>query len=144
MDIETNNLSFDQLPKAVGELLTKVDYVISRLDEKKEVDGSSPTQDDDQMMTMDEACQFIGKKRSTMYSLTSERRIPYRKRGNKLYFFKKELIEWIQSGGAYDKPYTLSEQEQAEFDAHLEELREKKRHKPLSLTESADAQAANL
>ena len=63
-----------------------------------------------------------------MYSLTSERRIPYRKRGNKLYFFKKELVEWIQSGGAYDKPYTLSEQEQAEFDAHLEELREKKRH----------------
>ena len=76
MEQNESNLSFDQLPKAVGELLAKVDYVISRLDEKKEVDGSSPTQDDDQMMTMDEACQFIGKKRSTMYSLTSERRIP--------------------------------------------------------------------
>ena len=133
MDNVTNNLSFDQLPKAVGELLTKVDYVISRLDEKKEADGSSPTPDDDQMMTMEEACLFIGKKRSTMYSLTSERRIPYRKRGNKLYFFKKELIEWIQSGGAYDKPYTLSEQEQAEFDAHLEQMREKKRHKPAAV-----------
>ena len=107
MEQNESNLSFDQLPKAVGELLTKVDYVISRLDEKKDADGASPTQDDDQMMTMDEACQFIGKKRSTMYSLTSERRIPYRKRGNKLYFFKKELVEWIQSGGAYDKPYTL-------------------------------------
>ncbi|MBR8730921.1 hypothetical protein IX339_000354 [Porphyromonas levii] len=133
MEQNESNLSFDQLPKAVGELLTKVDYVISRLDEKKEADGSSPTLDDDQMMTMDEACQFIGKKRSTMYSLTSERRIPYRKRGNKLYFFKKELVEWIQSGGAYDKPYTLSEQEQAEFDAHLEQMREKKRHKPAAV-----------
>ena len=143
MDNETNNLSFDQLPKAVGELLTKVDYVISRLDEKKDADGASPTQDDDQMMTMEEACQFIGKKRSTMYSLTSERRIPYRKRGNKLYFFKKELVEWIQSGGAYDKPYTLSEQEQAEFDAHLEQMREKKRHKPSSLKKSADVRSAN-
>ena len=133
MDNEINNLSFDQLPKAVGELLTKVDYVISRLDEKKDADGASPTLDDDQMMTMEEACKFIGKKRSTMYSLTSERRIPYRKRGNKLYFFKKELVEWIQSGGAYDKPYTLSEQEQAEFDAHLEQMREKKRHKPMTI-----------
>lgn len=133
MEQNESNLSFDQLPKAVGELLTKVDYVISRLDEKKEADDSSPTQDDDQMMTMDEACQFIGKKRSTMFSLTSERRIPYRKRGNKLYFFKKELVEWIQSGGAYDKPYTLSEQEQAEFDAHLEQMREKKRHKPAAV-----------
>ena len=133
MEQNESNLSFDQLPKAVGELLTKVDYVISRLDEKKEADSSSPTSDDDQMMTMDEACQFIGKKRSTMYSLTSERRIPYRKRGNKLYFFKKELVEWIQSGGAYDKPYALSEQEQAEFDAHLEQMREKKRHKPATI-----------
>jgi len=51
MEQNESNLSFDQLPKAVGELLAKVDYVISRLDEKKEVDGSSPTQDDDQMMT---------------------------------------------------------------------------------------------
>ena len=143
MDNETNNLSFDQLPKAVGELLTKVDYVISRLDEKKDADGASPTQDDDQMMTMEEACQFIGKKRSTMYSLTSERRIPYRKRGNKLYFFKKELVEWIQSGGAYDKPYTLSEQDQAEFDAHLEQLRERKRRKPSSLEKQTKAQAVN-
>ena len=143
MDNATNNLSFDQLPKAVGELLTKVDYVISRLDEKKDADGASPTQDDDQMMTMEEACQFIGKKRSTMYSLTSERRIPYRKRGNKLYFFKKELVEWIQSGGAYDKPYTLSEQDQAEFDAHLEQLRERKRRKPSSLEKQTKAQAVN-
>ena len=124
MEQNESNLSFDQLPKAVGELLTKVDYVISRLDEKKEADGSSPTPDDDQMMTMDEACQFIGKKRSTMYSLTSERRI------------KKELIEWIQSGGAYDKPYTLSEQEQAEFDAHLEQIRKKKRHKPATIQQN--------
>ena len=81
MEQNESNLSFDQLPKAVGELLIKVDYVISRLDEKKEADGSSPTLDDDQMMTMDEACQFIGKKRSTMYSLTSERRIPYLQEG---------------------------------------------------------------
>ena len=44
MDNVTNNLSFDQLPKAVGELLTKVDYVISRLDEKKNTGGASPTQ----------------------------------------------------------------------------------------------------
>ncbi len=136
MENATTNLSFDQLPRAVGELLTKVDYVISRLDKKKDADDASPHSDDDQMMTLEEACQFIGKKRSTMYSLTSERRIPYRKRGNKLYFFKKELVEWIQSGGAYDKPYTLSEQEQAEFDAHLEKMREKKRHKPAVLDKS--------
>lgn len=133
MEQNENSLSFDQLPKAVGELLHKVDYVISRLDAPKDAEEASGKEPEEQMMTLDEACRFIGKKRSTMYSLTSERRIPFRKRGNKLYFFKKELVEWIQSGGAYDAPYTLSEQEQAEFDAHLEQLREKKRHKPMTI-----------
>ena len=133
MEQNENSLSFDQLPKAVGELLHKVDYVISRLDAPKDADEASGKESEEQMMTLDEACRFIGKKRSTIYSLTSERRIPFRKRGNKLYFFKKELVEWIQSGGAYDAPYTLSEQEQAEFDAHLEQLREKKRHKPMTI-----------
>ena len=133
MDNMQNDLSFDQLPKAVGELLGKVDYLISRIENLKDADSASDREQKNQMMTMDEACKFIGKKRSTMYSLTSERRIPFRKRGNKLYFFKKELVEWIQSGGAYDAPYTLSDKEQAEFDAHLEEMRKKKKRKPASI-----------
>ena len=130
MDNMQNNLSFDQLPKAVGELLGKVDYLISRIENLKDADSASDREQENQMMTMDEACKFIGKKRSTMYSLTSERRIPFRKRGNKLYFFKKELVEWIQSGGAYDAPYTLSDKEPAELDAPLEEMRKKKKRTP--------------
>ena len=130
MDNERKTLSFDQLPQAVGELLDKVDYVISRLDERKEAPSPSPKQEDDQLMSLDDACRFLGKKRSTLYALTSERRIPFRKRGNKLYFFKKELVEWIESGGTYDAPYTLNEKGQTEFEAHLEQLREKKKNKP--------------
>ena len=138
MDNLQNNLSFDQLPKAVGELLAKVDYVISRLDATKDAYNASASEQENQMMTLDEACRFIGKKRSTMYTLTSERRIPFRKRGNKLYFFKKELLEWIESGGAYDAPYSLSEKEQAEFDAHLEKMREGKRNKPAVIKNSKE------
>lgn len=138
MDNLQNNLSFDQLPKAVGELMAKVDYVISRLDATKDAYNASASEQENQMMTLDEACRFIGKKRSTMYTLTSERRIPFRKRGNKLYFFKKELLEWIQSGGAYDAPYILSEKEQAEFDAHLEKMREEKRNKPAVIKNSKE------
>ena len=80
MEQNENSLSFDQLPKAVGELLHKVDYVISRLDAPKDANETSDREPEEQMMTLDEACKFIGKKRSTMYSLTSERRIPFRKR----------------------------------------------------------------
>ena len=133
MEQNENSLSFDQLPKAVGELLHKVDYVISRLDAPKDANEASDREPEEQMMTLEEACRFIGKKRSTMYSLTSERRIPFRKRGNKLYFFKKELVEWIECGGSYDAPYTFCEKDEArqtEFDAHLEQLRETKKNKP--------------
>ena len=91
MEQNENSLSFDQLPKAVGELLHKVDYVISRLDAPKNAEEASGREPEEQMM--------------------------------------------IQSGGAYDAPYTLSEKEQAEFDAHLEQLREKKRHKPMTIQE---------
>ena len=138
MEQNESNLSFDQLPKAVGELLGKVDYLISRLENLKNADNASDREQENQMMTLDEACRFIGKKRSTMYTLTSERRIPFRKRGNKLYFFKKELLEWIESGGAYDAPYSLSDKEQAEFDAHLEKMREGKRNKPAVIKNSKE------
>ena len=137
MDNERKAPTFDQMPKAIGELLTKVDYVISRLDSPKEAEPSSGSGLDDQMMTMDEACKFIGKKRSTVYALTSERRIPFRKRGNKLYFFKKELLEWIESGGAYDAPYEPDEKGSG-FDAHLEQMRKSKRHKANPKGKEAD------
>ena len=47
MDKKRKTLTFDQLPQAVGELLDKVDYVISRLDEPKEDTSPSPKQEDE-------------------------------------------------------------------------------------------------
>ncbi len=131
MDNERKTLTFDQLPQAVGELLEKVNYLIDRLDK---TDAASSNQEDDMLMTINEACQFLGKARSTMYALTSENRIPYRKCGNKLYFFKKDLLEWIKSGGVFDsaerpveKP---AEKGMDAFEAHAIQLRNQKKNKP--------------
>ena len=133
MDNERKTPTFDQLPQAVGELLDKVDYLISRLDEKEDAQPAFSDRDHDKVMTLDEACQFIGKARSTMYSLTSENRIPYRKCGNRLYFFKKELIEWIKSDGAYDSTgKQVVDMSHAAFEAHAMELRNPKKNKPLA------------
>ena len=84
-------------------------------------------------MTLDEACQFIGKARSTMYSLTSENRIPYRKCGNRLYFFKNELLEWIKNDGLIDSTRMPTDMSHAAFEAHAMELRNQKKNKPLSI-----------
>ena len=128
MDNERKTLTFDQLPQAVGELLDKVDHIIARLGELKGADGASSG--DDKMMTLDEASKFIGKARSTLYSLTSDNRIPHRKCCNKLYFFKKELLEWIKNGGIYDSSGMPVDMSQAAFEAHAMELRNQKRNKP--------------
>ena len=51
MEQNENTLSFDQLPKAVGELLHKVDYVISRLDAPKDAEEASGKEPEEQIMT---------------------------------------------------------------------------------------------
>ena len=138
MDNERKTPTFDQLPEAVGELLDKVDYVISRLDEPKDVKMESSGNDNNDLLTLDEACKFIGKARSTMYALTSENRIPYRKCGNKLYFFKNELLEWIKNGGTFDPAQMPTVRNQAAFEAHARELRSQKKNKPLTIKRRKD------
>ena len=64
---------------------------------------------------------------------TSERRIPFYKRGNTLYFFKDQLIKWIEAGGSWDKPYESTQEEQADFEAHLAMLQKSKKNKPASM-----------
>ncbi len=44
------------------------------------------------------ASQITGKTVPTIYTLTSKNLIPHSKRGNQLYFSKKDLLDWIQSG----------------------------------------------
>ena len=102
---ENKSLSFDQLPSAVGELLTKVNTMMTRLDDIGQRIGNAPSENDHVLMDIREASAFVRKKVSSLYAYTSERRIPFYKRGNTLYFFKDQLIKWIEAGGSWDKPY---------------------------------------
>ncbi len=47
---------------------------------------------------VEEASQLIGKAKPTIYALVRQRKIPCYKYGKKLYFFEKELLEWISKG----------------------------------------------
>jgi len=46
-------------------------------------------------LTLSEAAQHIEIKRSTMYKLTSARKIPFYKLGRGIFFYKKELDDWL-------------------------------------------------
>ena len=126
------NITFEQIPGLLGEIESKIDYVISQLNASVNP-AHGRTENPDELMTLEEACKFIGKKPSTIYSMTSERRIPFMKRGNKLYFMKSDLLAWIKSGNRCIEPYDSKAEADSDFEAHLQLLSSGKRHKPSSL-----------
>jgi excisionase family DNA binding protein len=48
------------------------------------------------LMDVKEAAQFLRVAPKTLYSLVSQRRIPYRKAGRRLLFSPEELDRWTQ------------------------------------------------
>lgn len=119
--------SFDSLPAFVAGLSDKMDAI----DRKLDLLIATPQETTDQHIVLDikEASELIGKTVGTIYSLTSQKAIPYSKRGNKLYFFKDELLAWIKAGGKADIDFRNDDNRDA-YDRHLLKLRESKCRKP--------------
>ena len=53
---------------------------------------------DDKPLNIDEAAAFLQMPKSSIYQLSSTRQIPFNKVGKKLFFFKKNLLEWLETG----------------------------------------------
>jgi excisionase family DNA binding protein len=60
-------------------------------------------------MTIDEACDFLKMKKSTMYYHIEHNNIPATKRGKNYILFKDELVGWLESGRK--SPVALSPEE---------------------------------
>jgi len=92
--METNEISFENLPKAVAHLVNEV-AVIKLLVEK----GQTPVVPQKHIpIGIEEASRIIGKAKPTIYALVRKRLLPCYKNGKKLYFFEDELIQWISKG----------------------------------------------
>ncbi len=48
------------------------------------------------LITVQEAAELLRLAPKSLYSLVSQRRIPYRKAGRRLLFLESELIEWTR------------------------------------------------
>ncbi|BAX79287.1 helix-turn-helix domain-containing protein [Labilibaculum antarcticum] len=99
--MNVNEISFENLPKAVAHLVNEVEK-LKLLVEK----GQAPTLPQKRIpIGIEEACRVIGKAKPTIYALVQKRMLPCYKNGKKLYFFEDELLNWITSG----KKKTLKE-----------------------------------
>ena len=93
--------SFDGMPESLASLHEKCDKIIVLL--SSIASGTRAAKHTPIGMT--EASKLLGKSPSTIYDMTSKRKIPFHKRGNKLYFFQDELLKWITNGGCSDTHY---------------------------------------
>lgn len=119
-----DNITFEQLPQAVSMLIEKVGQLADKVEK---VLGNTGQRQERRLLTLDDVATLLNKSSSTIYAMTSDKRIPYHKRGNNLYFFENEIIAWIEQGG------TSGTGNEEEFNKRLEALRGSKRRKPDSL-----------
>ena len=99
--MEANEISFENLPKAVAHLVSELAEIKSLVEK-----GQTPIVHQKRIpIDIEEACRIIGKAKPTVYALVRKRMIPCYKNGKKLYFFEDELLEWISKG----KKKTLQE-----------------------------------
>ena len=128
-----NNITFDGMPVALASLHEKCDTIIALL---STIASSSSGAAMHTPIGMTEASKLLGKSPSTIYEMTSKRKIPFHKRGNKLYFFQDELLKWITDGGCSDTDYPTSDTaniDDRKADEHLKSLQADVRRKPKPL-----------
>ena len=77
-----DNITFEQLPQAVSLLIEKVGQLSSRIEDV--LKKTTPQQTEYRRpLNLDEVATLLDKSASTIYTMTSEKRIPYHKRGNR-------------------------------------------------------------
>jgi len=104
--------SFDLLPEAVANLSNDIREMKALLLQKAE-----PQPEPNNPIGIKEVAKLTGLTVPTLYGYCQRNEIPYNKKGNRLYFFKSSIIDWIKTG----KQKTLKELE-ADADAYLSNI----------------------
>lgn len=95
--MNSNTISFDQLPGAIQQLVNEVKSLSEKIDKMSELAETSANPDSHRVIHADEVCKMIRKSRNTLYAMTSKGLIPSYKQGKYLYFFEDEILEWIKN-----------------------------------------------
>lgn len=96
----SEEITFNDVPEVMVHVYNKVERLES-LVEKLSADLSKNVlkkESDHIPMTIDEACEFLKMKKSTMYYKLGRKEIPGTRSGKYYILFKDELIKWIESG----------------------------------------------
>jgi hypothetical protein len=84
-------ITFENLPQSVGDLHSKLDRLLSRLEVKP---------DRDFLMTIEQLIDYLPEHpaRQTVYGWVNDRKVPFEKHGKRLYFRKSTIDIWLANG----------------------------------------------
>ena len=117
-----NKITFEMMPLAISELITKIDRLQADINELKQQNTKNTAVEP--MIGIEEACKILHRAKSTVYALTQARKIPFYQPGKMLQFKKSELMAWMEES----KQETCS---QSQEDL-IEQMQSTVRHKPRS------------
>ncbi len=86
-------ITFEQLPNAFTRLFQKVENIERLLQQQHQPPGPI-----EELLTIQQAAEFLKLSVPTLYGLVSRSSLPVSKRGKRLYFSNQELIEWVRAG----------------------------------------------
>lgn len=94
---ENSRISFDEMPVALAKIMDDIKTIKIAVT-KDNGSGTTDSPDTRVPISIDRACEIVGKSKNTMYRYTSQGRIPHCKKGKTIYFFEDDLMEWIREG----------------------------------------------
>ncbi len=90
------NLTFEKLPLAISQLSKKLDTIVVLLqDDKKQ---QTQQESEDQLLNVQETAKFLDLTVATIYTKASKGELPFMKRAKRIYFSKKDLMEFLRAG----------------------------------------------
>lgn len=110
-------ITHDNIPKALTYLISEV----SQLKELLSKQDTQPEKDKEEFITLKQVCELTGYACPTIYGLIGKNAIPHFKKGQRLFFEREAIINWIKEGKRKNKGEI-----EAEADSHLKKLKIKR------------------
>ena len=109
--MENNMITFNDLPMVVAQLRDEVMSLKSLLTEQRSVNNAKAV-DTHVPMSVDEAAEYLGIPKGTLYMRLSDGTIPATKPGKRYCLYRDELDKWLES--SRKNPVPLSDEELSE------------------------------
>ncbi|MBI9039728.1 MAG: helix-turn-helix domain-containing protein [Bacteroidales bacterium] len=100
-------ISFNTLPEAVSRLSEQMEDL-----KRLFLENKKPKSDQDKLLTIHEAAEFLNLAVPSVYSMVSKRELPFMKKTKRLYFSRLELMEFIRTGRKKTKAEIEAEADQ--------------------------------